>query len=76
MVKTKDKARKDLLCLSITNMFSQQEVVYLETQLPRIHFPSQSLKKFTFRVKLSDSIFFLLGLSPIVKKFDMKSKYF
>ena len=29
--------------------------------------PSQSLKIFTFRVKLSDSIFFLLGLSPIVK---------
>ena len=30
-------------------------------------FPSQSLKILTFRVKLSDSIFFLLGLSPIVK---------
>ena len=30
-------------------------------------FPRQSLKRFTFRVKLSDSIFFLLGLSPIVK---------
>ena len=30
-------------------------------------FPRQSLKIFTFRVKLSDSIFFLLGLSPTVK---------
>jgi hypothetical protein len=29
--------------------------------------PHQSLKIFTFRVKLSDSIFFLLGLSPIFK---------
>ena len=31
-----------------------------------ISFPRQSLKKFTFRVKSSDSIFFLLGLSPII----------
>ena len=30
-------------------------------------FPRQSLEIFTFRVKLSDSIFFLLGHSPIVK---------
>jgi hypothetical protein len=30
-------------------------------------FPRQSLKIFTFRVKLSDSIFLLLGHSPIVK---------
>ena len=30
---------------------------------PRIFFPCQSLKRFAFRVKLSDSIFFLLGLS-------------
>ena len=30
-------------------------------------FPRQSLTIFTFRVKLSDSIFFLLGYSPIVK---------
>ena len=30
-------------------------------------FPRQSLIIFTFRVKLSDSIFFLLGHSPIVK---------
>ena len=29
--------------------------------------PRQSLKRFAFRVKLSNSIFFLLGLSPIVK---------
>ena len=32
-----------------------------------ILFPRQSLKIFTFRVKLSGSIFFMLGLSPIVK---------
>ena len=32
-----------------------------------IVYPRQSLKRFSFRVKLSDSIFFLLGLSPIVK---------
>ena len=31
-----------------------------------LYFPRQSLKKFTF-VKWSDSIFFLLGLYPIVK---------
>ena len=35
-------------------------------------FPRQSLKRFTFRVKLSDSMFFLLGLSPNVNKFDIK----
>ena len=34
-------------------------------------FPRQSLKRFTFRVKLRDSIFFLigrdlLGLSPVI----------
>ena len=33
----------------------------------RIFFPRQSLKVFCFRIKLSDSIFFLLGHSPIVK---------
>ena len=33
----------------------------------KITFPRQSLKRFTFRVKLNDSIFFLLGYSPIVK---------
>ena len=32
-----------------------------------ISFPRQSLKIFTFRVKFSDSIFFMLGQSPIVK---------
>ena len=39
-------------------------------------FPRQSLKRFTSYVKLSDTIFFLLGLSPIVNKFDIKSKPF
>ena len=34
----------------------------------KLLFPRQSLKIFTFRVKLSDSIFFLLGHSPIVKR--------
>ena len=29
-------------------------------------FPRQSLKIFTFRVKSSDTIFLLLGLSPVV----------
>ena len=32
----------------------------------KILFPRQSLKILTFLVKLSDSIFFLLGHSPIV----------
>ena len=32
-----------------------------------VYFPRQSLKIFTFRVKLSDSIFFLLSHSPFVK---------
>ena len=35
-----------------------------------IDFPRQSLRKFSF----CDSIFFLLGLSPIVNYFDIKSK--
>ena len=39
-------------------------------------FPRQSLKRFTFRVKSSDSTFFLLGLSPIVNKFDKKMNLF
>ena len=37
-------------------------------------FPHQSLKRFTFRVKSSDSIFFLLDLSSIVNWFYIKSK--
>ena len=40
----------------------------LSTSKPlKIYFPRQNLKRFTFGVKLSDSIFFLLGLSPIFK---------
>ena len=35
--------------------------------IPKKAFPCESLKIFTFRVKLSDSIFFLLGRCPIVK---------
>ena len=33
----------------------------------KLRFPCQSLKIFIFRVKLSDSMFFLLGHSTIVK---------
>ena len=44
------------------------KLCYYETSFKKIKkFPRQSLKIFTFRVKLSYSIFFLLGLSPIVK---------
>ena len=39
-----------------------------------ILFPRQSLERFTSRVKSSDSIFFLLGLSPIVNYFEIESK--
>ena len=35
-------------------------------------FTRQSLKRFTFCVKSSDSIFFIIGLSPIVNQFDKK----
>ena len=45
-------------------------------KLVKKHFPCQSLKRFTFCVKLSDSIFFLLGLSHIVNQFDIKIKCF
>ena len=34
--------------------------------IPKTLFLRQNLKKFIFRVKLSDLIFFFLGLSPIV----------
>jgi hypothetical protein len=40
----------------LTNFYSSPEKL----------FPRQSLKNFSFRVKSSDLIFFLLGLSPIV----------
>ena len=46
---------------------------YLNSFLPKWsekkvlnYFPRQSLKRSTFLFKLSDSIFFMLGLSPIV----------
>ena len=43
------------------------EILYTDPR-KKIHFHIKALKFwFTFRVKLSDSIFFLLGLSPIVK---------
>ena len=37
------------------------------SNLSNIEFPRQSFKIFTFRVRLSDSMFFLLGLSHIFK---------
>ena len=44
--------------------------------LSKINFSRQSLKIFTVRVKLSDSIFFLLGLSPIVKLIWHEKQFF
>ena len=44
-----------------------EETIRFFTLYNEIIFPLQSLERFTFLVKLSDSIFFLLGLSPIVK---------
>ena len=38
--------------------------------------PRQSLKRFTFCVKLSDPIFFLSGLSPIVKLISHEKQIF
>ena len=42
----------------------------------RGNFNTLSLKRFIFRVKLSDSIFFLLGLSPIVKLIRHENQIF
>ena len=56
-VEMKKAARKNTYCITHTKK---------STNLKQINFPRQSLKRFTFRVKSSDSIFFLLGLSPIV----------
>ena len=41
-----------------------------------ICFPRQSIKRFTFRFKLSDLIFFLLGLFPIVKLISHENQIF
>ena len=43
---------------------TKKQNIYLKF---RNTFPRQSLKRFISRVRLSDSIFFLLGLSPMVK---------
>ena len=51
---------------TLDELFSHCEQL-VETLSQVNSFPRQSLKIFTFRVKLSDSICFLLGLSPIVK---------
>ena len=55
--------------LNISQIFRKKIHVVIEHgfKFYTIIFPRQSLQIFTFRVKLSDSIFFLLGLSPIVK---------
>ena len=50
--------------------------MFLFSKMATKKIPRQSLKRFTFRVKLSDSIFFFLGLSPIENLFDRKSKSF
>ena len=47
--------------LFITFMYNYMYIGHLK----RV-FPHQSPKRFTFHVKLSDSIFLLLGFSPIV----------
>ena len=39
-----------------------------------LSFPWLSIKRFTFRVKSSNYIFFLLGISHVVKNFYIKSK--
>ena len=41
-----------------------------------LSFPRQSPKRFIFRVKSSDLIFFLLGISHVVKNIYIKSKSF
>ena len=56
--------KKNTLKNPTLKIHKEKTKVILYTSIP---FPRQSLKIFTFRVKLSDSIFFLLGHSPIVK---------
>ena len=54
---------KSNLSIFSVGLTYNSDVLYVNI---RNHFPLQSLKIFTFCVKLSDSIFFLLSLSPIV----------
>ena len=46
---------------------------YKKNKVTIAYFPRQSLKRCTVRVKSSDSIFFLLGITPIINQFDIKS---
>ena len=57
-----------LTCMYCTYIDFIQPSVFIKRNFPR-----QSLKRFTFRVKSSDSIFFL-GFSPIVNEFYIISK--
>ena len=51
---------------NFTNTFPPDHIINFFLDHPVYIFPRQSLKTFSFCVKLSDSIFFLLGHSPIV----------
>ena len=59
-----DLGEKLQLILCGVHIFHLNEKIYI--------FPCQNLKRFAFRVKLSDSIFFLLDLSLIVKLIHKK----
>ena len=48
-------------------MYKKEKKLKPRNDVKTKFFPRQSLKLFTFRVKLSDLIFFLLSHSPIVK---------
>ena len=58
------------------NYIAESKYIFFQYS-SRKKIPRQSLKRFIFRVKSSDSIFLmLLGLSPIVSLFDVISKSF
>ena len=52
-----------VLFLIMLGLLAATNTLFLRNE--KILFPRQSLKIFTFRAKLRDSIFFLLGHSPI-----------
>ena len=62
----KQDGTKRKVTLKIINLRPTLDQEMKWEEVSKKKFPLQSLKRFTFRVKLSDSIFFLLGLSPIV----------
>ena len=57
------------------NYIAESKYIFLNIAVEK-KISRQSLKRFTFRVKSSDSISFLLGLSPIVNLFDILRKTF